>query len=282
MAIRCVVLDLDGTLTDVPRESPPFSDAFPALVADLLGRDLGRAWQEAERLVHARSPEAGWMIEGHAVGPADADPYILASSAAQIVFDEAGVLKHDASLRSEITTTLFRRAYHRTRTAFRPETKEVLETLLTRLPAVYVVTNAATEDATRKLGELAPAGFDRVRIRGDAGKFLIGAPARPDPRFSAVPAQKQVPGLSRPVLLSRGRYFDALAAIWAESGAGPESTLVCGDIFELDLALPAELGAHVQLVRRDNTFAYEEDAVRALGERGRVGDGIAELLRRVA
>lgn len=282
MSIRCVVLDLDGTLTDVPRESPPFCDAFPALVADLLGRDLGSTWREAERAVHARSPEAGWMIEGHAVGPADADPYILASSAAQMVFDQAGVLQRDSSLRSEITTTLFRRAYHRTRTAFRPESKHVLEALLARLPAVYVVTNAATEDATRKLAELAPAGLDRLRIRGDAGKFMIGAPARPDPRFDAVPSERRFPGLSRPVLLSRGRYFDALSAIWAESGAGPEATLVCGDIFELDLALPAELGAHVQLVRRENTFAYEEDAVRALGDRGRVGDGIAELLRRVA
>ena len=282
MSIRCVVLDLDGTLTDVPRESPPFVEAFPALVSDLLGRDLGASWAAAERAVHARSPELGWLIEGHMVGPADADPYILASSAAQIVFDEAGVLARDASLRSEITTTIFRRAYHRTTTAFRPEAKEVLEALLARLPTVYVVTNAATEVATRKLAELAPEGLERLRIRGDAGKFMIGPPSRPDPRFAAIPREKRLPGLARPVLLERGRYFDALAAIWAESGAGPESTLVCGDIFELDLALPAELGAHVHLVERETTYRYERDAVHALGARGGVSEGLTALLERLS
>ena len=30
MPITCVVLDFDGTLTDVAREAPPFTAAFPA------------------------------------------------------------------------------------------------------------------------------------------------------------------------------------------------------------------------------------------------------------
>lgn len=281
MLVSCVVLDLDGTLTDIPHEAPAFNAAFPAMVSDLLGRDLSREFEEASQLVRDRSPEAAWMIEGHAVGPADADPYILASSAAQVVFDKLGVLTRDPALRSEITTTIFRRAYQRTGAAFRPEAKQVIASLLARVPSVHLVTNAATDAATRKLQALAPEGVERLAIHGDARKFLVGPSAGDDPRFANLRKEKRVPGLARPVLLSRGRYFDVLTEIWRETGATPETTLVCGDIYELDLALPEELGANVHLVRRERTYAYEEDAVRALGARGGVSDGLEPVLARL-
>jgi phosphoglycolate phosphatase-like HAD superfamily hydrolase len=281
MTIECVVLDLDGTLTDLPREAPAFTAAFPAQLADLLGRDVAGLWAAAEARVRARSPELAWTMGGHAVAPADADPYILASSAAHVLLDGLGVLTRDPALRGEIITTLFRRAYHLTGAAFRPEARPVLEALLSRVPAVYVVTNAATEVATRKLHSLAPAGLPRLRIRGDARKFGIGPAARPDTRFAAVARPVHVPGLGRPVLMERGLYFDALVAIGAETGAPFSQTLVCGDIWEMDLALPAALGASVHLVRRPRTFAYELDAVRALGPRGGVSEGVAALLERL-
>ncbi len=176
-------------------------------------------------------------------------------------------------------TAVFRRAYQRTVAAFRPEAKRVIEVLLARVPSVHVVTNAAPEVAVRKLAELGPEG--NLRVRGDARKFAIGPASSPDPRFARVPRERRLRGLDRPVLLTRGPYFDALASIWAESGARPETTLVCGDIYELDLALPAELGASVHLVRRERTFAYEQEAVDALGARGAVSDGIEALLERV-
>lgn len=281
MSIACVVLDLDGTLTDVSREAPAFTASFPRLLADLLGKDLGRAWAEEERRVREASPELAWIVEGRAVAPADADPYVLASSTAQLLFDRFLVLTGDPALRSEITSTVLHRAYQETRPAFRPEAKPVLEALLARGLSVHVVTNAAAGIARAKLAALAPAGFERLQIRGDARKFLIGPPSRPDARFARAPRERRLPGLARPVLVERGRYFDALAAIWAETGADPETTLVCGDIFELDLALPAELGAHVHLVRREKTYAYELDAVTALGARGGASEGLTAVLERV-
>lgn len=281
MSFDCVVLDFDGTLTDVSREALAFSAAFPEMMAELLGRDLGSIWADARETVRARSPELGWLIEGHAVGPADADPYVLASSAAHLVLDHFGVWTRDADRRGEMITAVFRRAYQRTVAAFRPEAKRVIEALLARVPSVHVVTNAAPEVAVRKLAELAPEGKERLRVRGDARKFAIGPASSPDPRFARVPRERRLRGLDRPVLLTRGPYFDALASIWAESGARPETTLVCGDIYELDLALPAELGASVHLVRRERTFAYEQEAVDALGARGAVSDGVEALLERV-
>jgi FMN phosphatase YigB (HAD superfamily) len=282
MAIRCVVLDLDGTCTDVAREAPPFSAAFPALVADLLGRDVAAAWQDAERRVREGSPELAWVMDGFAVAPADADPYVSASCVAQLLLDRLGVLTRDASLRSDVISALYRRAYRDTDAVFRPEAKGVIEALIGLGVAVRVVTNAATDVAEAKLARLAPAGLDRVRVRGDARKFRIGPAARGDARIEALPDRVQLPGLARPVLLGRGSYFDILAELWEETGATPATTLVCGDIFEMDLALPAALGAQVHLVRREHTYAYELDAIAALGGRGEVSDGLGAIPGRVA
>lgn len=280
MRIDCVVLDLDGTFTDLTHEAPLFQAAFPRLIADLVGKDLAAAWPEAERRVRELSPELGWTVDGHVVAPADADPYILASCAAQLLFDRL-LLLADPALRSDVITALYRRAYQHTGAAFRPDAKAVLEALLLRVPHVRFVTNAAEDVAQRKLASLAPRGLAQLGLRGDARKFLIGPAAAPDERFTRIAPSKQIAGLTRPVLLSRGRYFDALAAIWKETGARPETTLVCGDIYELDLALPAELGAQVHLIRREFTFDYELSAIRALGPRGGVSDTLTPLLERL-
>jgi phosphoglycolate phosphatase-like HAD superfamily hydrolase len=281
MRVECVVLDLDGTFTDLSREAPAFSSAFAGLAADLLGRELDPIWVEAERTVRARAPELAWTIDGHAVAPADADPYILASCVAHLVFDELGVLTREPALRAEIISTLFRRAYRHTGAAFRPDAARLLDTLLARGLPVCFVTNAPAEVAEAKLDTLALADRARLMIRGDACKFLIGPPSRPDARMDRLPTEKRLPGLARPLLLQRGRYFDALAAIWETTGARPETTLVCGDIFELDLALPAELGAQVHFIKRPRTHAYELDALAALGDRGGVSEGLAAVLERV-
>ena len=281
MRIECVVLDLDGTFTDLSREAPAFSAAFAGLAADLLGRPVDDVWAEAERSVRARAPELAWTMGGHAVAPADADPYILASCVAHEVFDGLGVLTREPALRADIISTLFRRAYRHTGAAFRPGAAHLLEALLGRGLPVCFVTNAPAEVAQAKLDTLALAERARLSVRGDACKFMIGPPSRPDARMARVPREKRLPGLTRPLLLERGRYFDALAAVWETTGARPETTLVCGDIFELDLALPAELGAHVHFVKRPRTHAYELDALAALGDRAGVSDGLAAVLARL-
>ena len=56
--------------------------------------------------------------------------------------------------------------------------------------------------------------------------------------------------LGRPTWLRRGAFFDALADVWGSDADGPASTIFCGDIWELDLALPSALGCAVHLVER--------------------------------
>ena len=81
-------------------------------------------------------------------------------------------------------------------------------------------------------------------------------------RFEALPDVVAAPGLARPVWLRRGAFFDALADVWGADAKGPDATIFCGDIHELDLALPAALGCDTHLVERAAPLATH-DAERA-------------------
>jgi phosphoglycolate phosphatase-like HAD superfamily hydrolase len=253
MAIACVVLDFDGTFTDVAAEGAPFLLHFRQGLAKVLGRELEAAWEEEVAALRAGADALGWDLGGRVVAPATADPYLTATCAAHRLIQRFG-LGGDEAARSEAVQRLYREAYAYSATAFKPEAKEVLEALLDAGLPVHVVTNAHTDLVEAKLNSLAPRGRERVRVFGDARKFLLEEAVPLDARFDAVPESLSVEGLPRPVYQRRGKYYDALRRIWKDTGTSPEQTLVAGDIFELDLALPAALGAHVQLVARDNVL----------------------------
>lgn len=280
MDIRCVVLDFDGTFTDVEVEAADFESCYQADVAALLEREIADTWREEKAEIAAHPGKYGWVYGGVVVAPANADPYIRTTSVAQRVLDRFGALK-DPAARNETVQGFYRRAYQRTKTAFRSDAREVLEALLaTNLP-VFIVTNAHTDMVERKLATLAPAGRERLGIRGEARKFVLGAPAAPDARFTALPETKRLPGLERPLYLRRGAYYEVLSGLWRSTGTTPAQTLLCGDIYELDLAMPAELGVQIHLVAGRGVAPYERDAVLSLGERGGVSDSLRPILARL-
>lgn len=285
MGIMCVVLDFDGTFTDVAAEGAPFVHHFKRQLGEVLGRDeatVEAAWREEEAAVLAGAHAFGWDIGGRTVAPATADPYLLSNCVARQLMGRYGVLPEQAA-RDETLQTLYREAYKLTGTAFKPEAKEVLEALLATGLPVWVVTNAHTDLVDAKLDRLAPKGRERLKVKGDARKYLIQPPGTVDGRFASVPetlsfAKELLP---RPVYLRRGLYYEALSDIWQRTGTTPEDTLVAGDIYELDLALPAVLGAHVQLVARDNALPYELKAMELLGARGGADRSLRAILPRL-
>ncbi len=277
---RCIVLDFDGTFTDVEIEGAPFTHAYRAALADLIGRDLAADWQRAAAEVAAHPGRHGWVHGGKIVAPGNADPYVRCTTVAQLICDAEGRLR-DPETRTAVVQAFYQLAYRHTVTAFRPEARATLEQLVASHLPTYVVTNSSTEVVAKKLRELAPAGLDRLTVLGDAQKFVVAEASQPDPRFSALPDERRQSGLERPIHPRRGRYFDALARIWNETGAEPAETLVCGDIYELDLAMPIELGMQVHLVTGPATAPYERAALAAIGERASSGDRVSDVLVRL-
>ncbi|MEZ4340503.1 MAG: hypothetical protein R3B82_28110 [Sandaracinaceae bacterium] len=269
-----IILDFDGTFTDVDAEAIPFLAHYRRGLEELAGRAIDGLWEDAVATVR-REPDAhGFRFDGHIVAPSHADPYILSSCVSQLVLDAMGLGPDLAGLEA-----LFHTAYRYADTVFRPDAREVVEAVLAVGVPVFVVSNSRTDNVIAKLEKLDPTLLDRLEVRGDARKFHLVEPEAPDPRFAAVPEHRTVAGLSRELWLRRGRYFDALRAIWDATKTRPERTLVCGDIYELDLALPAALGAAVHLVGRESTPAWEREA--AATGRGSFSTELSGVLRRL-
>lgn len=280
MTTKCIILDFDGTFTDVEREAAPFVTAFRDAVSDLLGRDVSGAWQEMNAEIEKNPGRHGWVHEGRIVAPSGADPYIRSTSIAQLVFDANGILK-SSSTRAAILQALYHLSYERTETAFRPHAKEVLEAIAASGIPAFVVTNAKTDAASSKLRTLGPVGIERIEVHGDARKFVVNEPSAKHPLFERVPESITLPGLERPVYPRRGRYFEALARIMERTGARPEEVIVCGDIYELDLSLPVALGMQVHMVTGPALpLPYEVAHLEKLGPRASYGNDLRMVLRR--
>jgi FMN phosphatase YigB (HAD superfamily) len=256
--MKCVILDFDGTFTDAEAEGAPFARAFKAGLFDLVGRDVSAEWDAMRRTIDASPHRFGWVFDGNIVAPALADPYILSTTIAQGVLDRVGILK-EPEHRNAVVQGLYHWAYGKTLSVFRPEAKEVLETVLAKGLRTYCITNASTDGVIKKLEMLMPGvvAEERIAIFGDAQKFWIGTPDRADASWAKLPDEYRVDGLDRPILVRRGRYYNALQRVLEAAACEPKDVIVCGDIFELDLSLPLNLGMQIHLVRGATTPEYE-------------------------
>ena len=273
-----VILDFDGTFTDVERESAPFLEAFVADVVDLLGDEDQSRWDRLHAEAMANRGKHGWRHHGVITAPAGADPYLTASCVAQLMFDDAGILK-DEETRSAILQALYQKNYALSASAPRPEAVHVMQTLLASEHDVVVVTNSHTQTVKDKIAGLSIPGAERLEVIGDAKKFVIDDAPRGEP-FDSL-EDLALPGLDeRKVAIKRGHYFDVLKRLWAERGQSAETTLICGDIFELDLALPLALGCRGHLVRSSMTPPYEVTYLEA-HPLATVSDTLAGVLEQV-
>lgn len=258
MSRGLLVLDFDGTMTDAEVEGEPFRGGYLEDVAALV--DLPLAQVEAmarafEAEVAADPGRFGWIYGGRVVAPATVDPYLRIMPVARKIMDATGSFLVEAERSRVLDAVLYKYNYTKTVTAFRPGAAELLGGLRDSGFEAYIVTNSHTEPVQRKVRELA-AGTGALdwlaaRVTGRARKYVI------DASFETVPAELNVPGLERPILLRRRHYFEALSSLLERHGLDWEQLRVVGDIFELDLSLPMALGASVALVANPHTPPYE-------------------------
>jgi phosphoglycolate phosphatase-like HAD superfamily hydrolase len=256
---RLLVLDFDGTMTDAEAEGRPYREGYLDDLALLAGapQDEVRAVAARFEAEIARAPHRfGWEFEGRIVAPASVDPYLRVMPVARKVLDHYGVFLVAAERTRLLDSILYKYNYGKTVTAFRPGASEALHSLAGL--ATAVVTNShrdAVQKKIRSLGAQAdgPSTLEWLaeRVYGEARKYVL------DDTFTAVPAEMALPGLDRPVLLRRRKYFEVLETLRKEAGAEWADVTVVGDIFELDLSLPLALGASVGLVVNDFTPPWE-------------------------
>jgi FMN phosphatase YigB (HAD superfamily) len=270
MALRYVVLDFDGTCTQIELIHASFLAGYRAILEDANGcarGALAQAWDAAIAQVRAASPNAGWTLAGvPSTAPAAADPYILAGEA-------SALLERQRTIR-QVPADAYLRAYAANPAPWRPEVPEVLAALIQRGLQVGFISNSERLGIQNRLTDLLHA--DRtlrghIVVHGDAAKYRLaelpigatspGAVYRT--QFENLDGAVRAEGTTRPIYLRRGSYFEALCGLWHDLGANGYAiaeTLVCGDIWELDLAMPRALGAHVHLIRRAapfETYPYE-------------------------
>jgi hypothetical protein len=271
-----LVLDFDGTMTDADQEGVPFVRGYLDDLCTLVGVASGdQTVQEIATTMAARIAAAPadfpflWM--GRAVAPAIVDPYLRMVPIAHAVFDHFGVFANPVDRGRLLGAVLYKYNYAKTKPCFRSDAGAFLTALVHSGHSAWIVTNSDTEAVAHKLTLLA-RDFPAVavltgRVHGLARKFDI------DDSWQGVPAELMIPGLLRPVLLRRRRYYDILQTLLTAQGTGFADLVVIGDIFELDLSLPLAAGAHVGLVTSSHTPQYERDFVSS-HPRGVLLDGL--------
>jgi hypothetical protein len=278
--VECVLIDFDGTFTLAEAEGAPFVAAYRADLSERLGRNIEAEWAEAEATVRARPTEFGWSFHGKLVAPANADPYIRSGTVARILMDRFGAYP-DEDERDAVLGDLYLSSYEHSGIVFKADARETLLSVMGTGHSVYVVSNSATNVVARKIDSLlSTTSAPRPVVRGNARKAFIVEPDEVDAAFAALPERQELPGLARPVYLRRGRYYEVLRRIWRESGTRPESTLIVGDIYELDLAMPHHLGVRVHLIAGETTADYEKRFVASLPTGG-VSDSLSGVLPRL-
>jgi phosphoglycolate phosphatase-like HAD superfamily hydrolase len=286
--ITDVVFDFDGTCTQVPAIFEAYLEKYYSCLADYLNNTMGAyqkldepRWQAALANVKGNSPKRGWVVAANPQSaPAGADPFIMAGEA------QTDILKAHNNMAAP-PTSCHAVAYNAFPAPFRAELYDVFTELMNRDVKIHVISNSSTDTITQRFTYLFLDKAAGIGFYGNASKFAQKKPqTTPESAwgpFNKLPAKYEssaLSGLGRDVFLDRGAYFDAIYQ--ALGGLSRISTTIfCGDIWELDLAMPYKLGGNIHLIERAapfNTYPYEKQVVDECGERGKISADLTGLM----
>ena len=197
------------------------------------------------------------------------------------------------------TSEIHKLANEKNEAPWRSDALETFQTLLKKNVAIRFISNSSTESIHKRLDELFANHGGRpteITVHSGAAKFRICELHSKFEQqnflndaklFENVPETfdfvlTQTKDIGRPCYLRRGAYFEALhAALEKDISGFISKSLVCGDIWEMDLAMPYALGANVHLLERAmpfDTYEYESNAVNSYGDRGKISNKLSDLL----
>ena len=190
MAKQKLILDFDGTLTDVDKSFGAYEQKFNQEFGARRGIEsetLRSMLKEAQEQVR-RNPLAGWVNNGVLVAPACADPYIGHVAVYQIICDSLKIPEED---RFELLNSCYRSAYGQCPPTFNTGVRDFLKGALESFETT-VVTNSSTDHVRRNLESV---GFGNIAVAGEARKYVI------DHSWDVTPNAVNLPRFPRPVML---------------------------------------------------------------------------------
>ena len=291
IAIQHVVLDFDGTCTQIPKVWETYLELYFKALPEAGFKISATEWSEACDAVRIHSPKAAWTLAGCAAAPAAADPYILADEAMRLILRRRGD-------RRPVPPEMNAKAYGAAPAPWREEALDTFAKLIEGGIQLHFVSNSSTVVIAGRLQDLLANSSslrDRISVQSDAGKFRVCelewdekmSPLSPAARkrFEALPTAwnggKIANAIGRPVYLRRAAYFGAISRVLGGNFALLPKTVFCGDIWEMDLAMPYALGANVHLLDRAapfKTYKYEKQAIASCGRRAKTSADLRGLL----
>jgi phosphoglycolate phosphatase-like HAD superfamily hydrolase len=261
---RAVVFDFDGTLTDPRPTAALFAERFYGYLLEARP-DAGLLVER--RLCDERGAPELWSNDV-IVARGTADPWLGATSVARAALTELLGPGEQSAVES-IVSTAFHRAYDEVRAPFREGVCSLFGALIDRSISVNVVSNSPKDRVLARLltAGLSDAQLARVTVVGGAQKFVVAAAesARAKAWLAATGEARVFESAPRAVTLRRGRYLDAIASICDRVGCDGPELAACGDVFELDLAVPLSIGARVCMVAHEGARPWEAGAVARSG-----------------
>jgi hypothetical protein len=197
-----------------------------------------------------------------------------------------------------VSPEIHAKAYGTAPAPWREEALDTFSQLIDRGLRLHFVSNSSTAVITERLKELlanSTSLADKISVQSDAGKFRVceldwddkTSSLSPEARarFGALPIAwdggERAKSIGRPIYLRRGAYFDAISRVFSGDFTLLPNTVFCGDIWEMDLAMPHALGANVHLLDRAapfNTYEHEKRAIETYGQRAKASDDLSGLL----
>lgn len=246
-------VDFDGTFTNAEKEAETANASYDEMMANEVGIGLNelREMLEIARQEIIKKPGIfGWIHNGLIVAPATSDPYILHQTSVSLVVDKLRKDTRNLSLPSKdefsnFQNRLFSLSYPDSGTHFKPGAKDFIQELQA-LGEPIVITNSQTQAVMKKLNLLLGEDHD-LQVVGNAKKYVVdlsytevGESVRPTTKFP------------RPVFLRRPNYHKTLEELG-------DIRYMIGDIYELDLVLPENMGTTTVLVTNPMTPDWEQD-----------------------
>lgn len=238
--LKKVVSDFDGVVTDSDAKAKEFHTLYLNLAAAYLGLSSDSFDNIAlplEAKMEKNPHEYGWLEQGVIVAPAT-EPFIHTRTLAHLVARQLG--RH---IDNSGWISFYQQAYQETGVVFKPEAAQYITDLQENTMFSFV-TNAAADKVHQELSLL--LGSDHtVKVVGGAAKHkLITMPP-------GMQRSIRIPGFPRSVYPERGKYHDIIQAIMPN--------VVIGDIYELDLLVPEQMGISTILLESNHTPPWEHN-----------------------